>query len=232
MQIFRSLVLYHAYSTFQFGLFEDQTMIAQDEVVGNQSCVSFLPQLEELFQKHNVALSDINFCTVYSGPGSFTALRVALSFANGFAFARQIPLVDITGFQALATQLNTVVKTRYLFQAFKAFGEELYLQIRDPESNILIETCTTSKNAQELLKLVPSTAPCYFVGNGIPLLLEHLGSSFARNHPENILDLTPSPSLQAIARCGLEKFYEQKKQGAFVYNAQPTYIKNPPTHTS
>ena len=231
MQELRSLALYHGYSSFQFGLFVNHTLIAEDQIEGTGTCANFLPKLGQLLTKTNTSLSNIAFCAAYTGPGSFTALRVTLAFANGFAFAQNIPLVGVSGFEALAKNLAQKSESKYLIQAFKAFGEEIYLQITDPQKVILLETCTPAKGAVELLKLIPATSPCYFVGNGIPLLLEYIGSSYIRSHPENVLDLTPAPNLHDVATCGLENYLQQTQEHQLVYNLQPTYLKNPLAHT-
>ncbi len=226
MPEFRSLVLYHGYSSFQFGLFTDQKCIAQDQAEGTASCSEFLPRLTKLFNANNLSLEELDACIAYTGPGSFTALRVTLSFANGFAFARHLPLIGVTGFESLIEQIGQQGKDKYIIQALKAFGEEVYVQITDPKEHVLLQTCIPSKQAESIRDLIPPASPCYFVGNGIPLLLEHLGSSYLRQHPENILDLTTTPTIESIARCGLTKY----QAAQYTDNLQPTYLKNPPAH--
>lgn len=41
---------------------------------------------------------------VFTGPGSYTGLRVGVSYANAFAYALKVPVVGIDGFEILETQ--------------------------------------------------------------------------------------------------------------------------------
>ena len=51
--------------------------------------------VKELFEKADLSPQVIERIAVCSGPGSFTGLRVALSFAIGFALPRNLPVIGI-----------------------------------------------------------------------------------------------------------------------------------------
>lgn len=59
------------------------------------------------------------------GPGSFTGLRIGLSFARGFSFGRKIPLAGISNHQVLACQ--AVKKPGKLYTIIEARRNEVYL---------------------------------------------------------------------------------------------------------
>ena len=50
---------------------------------------------EEVFQKADLNPADIDRIAVCTGPGNFTGLRVALSFAKGFGLPKDVPIVVI-----------------------------------------------------------------------------------------------------------------------------------------
>ena len=52
----------------------------------------------------NMKVNDIQLVCVTSGPVSFTGLRIGMSYAKGFCFARELPLIGVTNFEVLAQQ--------------------------------------------------------------------------------------------------------------------------------
>ena len=64
--------------------------------------VSLAPALETMLARSDLSLEDIAALGVAKGPGSFTSLRVGVSFAKGLAFARNLPLIGIPSLDILA----------------------------------------------------------------------------------------------------------------------------------
>tara|TARA_B100002051_G_scaffold206344_1_gene197220 strand:- start:1688 stop:2338 length:651 start_codon:yes stop_codon:yes gene_type:complete len=62
-----------------------------------------LPQLyKDLQVRTTFSLSNIDALAVSIGPGSFTGLRIGLSFTKGLAFSKNLPIVPISTMMALA----------------------------------------------------------------------------------------------------------------------------------
>ncbi len=62
-----------------------------------------LPELyNELQNRTNFLLSNIDALAVSIGPGSFTGLRIGLSFTKGLAFSQNLPIIPISTMMALA----------------------------------------------------------------------------------------------------------------------------------
>lgn len=59
----------------------------------------------EAFELASLNPTDIDRLAVCTGPGSFTGLRVALSFALGFALPRQLPVIGMDALQIKANDL-------------------------------------------------------------------------------------------------------------------------------
>ena len=64
--------------------------------------VELAPAFEELIKRAEVKISDIEALGVAIGPGSFTSLRVGLSFVKGLALARKLPVIGIPSLDILA----------------------------------------------------------------------------------------------------------------------------------
>jgi len=97
---------------------------------------------------------DITLVSVAIGPGSFTGLRIGLSFAQGYCFARHVPIVGISNHQLLAAQaadwpgnLYTLIEARrnevYLARHIRAQNGYNQIQehkiVKKDELNLTVE---------------------------------------------------------------------------------------------
>ena len=66
---------------------------------------TLLPDLiSEGLNKLKIKNEDINLVAVALGPGSFTGLRIGMSYAKGFCYGLKKPIVGVTNFEVLANQ--------------------------------------------------------------------------------------------------------------------------------
>ena len=69
-----------------------------------------LPQLsKKIIKNASMSFEDLDAICISSGPGSFTGLRVGMSYAKGIAMALDIPIVPVSTFDSLAYK-NTCEK--------------------------------------------------------------------------------------------------------------------------
>lgn len=61
-----------------------------------QGSIGAAKYAHDLCQDAGIAFSDLSFCMVGIGPGSYTGIRVAVSFAKGIALALRCPLIPIS----------------------------------------------------------------------------------------------------------------------------------------
>ncbi len=62
------------------------------EASRKQKAQRLLPLIEESLKKQNKTIKDITEIEVFTGPGSFTGLRVGVSIANALGYALKIPV--------------------------------------------------------------------------------------------------------------------------------------------
>lgn len=65
---------------------------------------------QELMQAHNIEADELDAVAVGKGPGSYTGLRIGVSFAKGLCYAQQIPLIAIDSLRALAECLREEIE--------------------------------------------------------------------------------------------------------------------------
>ena len=67
---------------------------------------TLLSMAESLMASCGVAAGDIDAVGVAAGPGSFTAVRICVAAAKGFAWGREIPCVGVSTLAAMAVGLG------------------------------------------------------------------------------------------------------------------------------
>jgi len=75
--------------------------------------------------KKKYTADDIELVTVGIGPGSFTGLRIGLSYAQGFCYGRNIPIVGISNHQILASLRP--LNASEVYTIIEARRDEVYL---------------------------------------------------------------------------------------------------------
>lgn len=85
------------------GLLDQGRPVAEfsSEAERNHS-ILLLPAIERLLEEHGVAPAELAGIAVGRGPGSYTGVRIAVSVAKTMAWALGIPVVAVSGLEAMA----------------------------------------------------------------------------------------------------------------------------------
>lgn len=107
------------------------------------------PMVAEVMRASGVDLSVVDRIAVTTGPGTFTGLRIGLSFARGLGLARGIPVIGIDSLSAIAANETTEAP---LLVACDARNDEIYAALFDARRQLLIPPhVTTARAAAESL---------------------------------------------------------------------------------
>ena len=91
--------------TLSVALTEDKKPVAQTTLnTGHTHSETLLPALERLMDFASWKVSDIDLFAVSGGPGSFTGVRIGVSFVKGLAFGGK-KCVGVSTLEALAYNL-------------------------------------------------------------------------------------------------------------------------------
>jgi len=86
---------------------DDATVLAHvAEDIGRGHAERLAGMVEEALGAASLTPQDIDRIAVCTGPGNFTGLRVALSFAKGFALPRRLPIIGIDALALTAARLD------------------------------------------------------------------------------------------------------------------------------
>jgi len=95
-------------------LFKDDELLAVKEEKGDFSHAKNLAVFTDLLLKESaVASNDLSGVIVSKGPGSYTGLRIGVSFAKGLCYALKIPLISIDTLHALALGFTETKKDSF-----------------------------------------------------------------------------------------------------------------------
>jgi tRNA threonylcarbamoyladenosine biosynthesis protein TsaB len=153
-------------------LVRDGVVEAERQERATSNHAGLLPRLvaETLAESDPMVSEDAIAVTI--GPGSFTGLRIALSFAKGLAFAGGQRLVGIPTLDALALAAPT--SERRVCAVLDARKREVYAGLYEREGGDLFrcgEPCAI--DAERLARAVET--PCAFVGDGVDVYGDVIG---------------------------------------------------------
>lgn len=142
---------------------ENGQELAFNEEISERDQAALLPQLV----KKSLGNSLPDQVIVNLGPGSFTGIRVGLSFAKGFAMGLDIPLKGMDGFLINFLCLNNQKDVLVLIEAHRkdVFGRRFI--DGTPQQPQSLER-------EELEKILESSSPPFLAGNGIHPFLNGL----------------------------------------------------------
>lgn len=106
------------------------------EHLGNNLSEYTLPRIEEMFSVKGIQPDDIGKIIVVNGPGSFTGIRIGLTIAKTFAWAKNIPIIPISSLEAMAISIDGDYD--YAVPAIDARRGCLYTSIYDVKNNSFI----------------------------------------------------------------------------------------------
>ena len=82
----------------------DGEVRGREQRAGTRHSELALPMLEALLAEAGRTASQLDAVAFGAGPGSFTGLRIACGLAQGLAFARDLPVLGVSTFEAIAQE--------------------------------------------------------------------------------------------------------------------------------
>ena len=122
-------------SNLILAVFKDKQIINQF-IQRNDTNLStvFTSLVEQLLSEVHLGVNQVKKVFVSVGPGSFTGVRIGLTFAKILAWAKDIPIVPVSSLEVLASSSNYEVLVPIL-NARRGF---VYAGIYDKELNIMM----------------------------------------------------------------------------------------------
>jgi tRNA threonylcarbamoyladenosine biosynthesis protein TsaB len=94
----------------EFYLFQGtQQLATRTWQADRQLARNLLRELESFLGQNNLGFHEVEGLFIYKGPGSFTGLRIGITTLNAYAYAREIPIVGVSGEKWIETALRRLM---------------------------------------------------------------------------------------------------------------------------
>jgi tRNA threonylcarbamoyladenosine biosynthesis protein TsaB len=213
------LILASTYESVRVALCSDESIIASASVSKQTASSELMPTIAALLQAHGRTLTDVQFCVVNQGPGPFTTIRTVIATANGLNFASKVPLVGANDLIACLDEYQAHNNVQSV-ALYNAFNHDVYLGIRDAQSNAVVE-CIPIEKSLSLIADRYLQDSIHIVGNGAIVYRDQLQNYFG----DRLVIPDPLPqssSLQQLHAVGLRQWQENNNVCA---QMQPLYLK-------
>ena len=180
--------------------------------------------VDELLREYNIAAEELDAVAVSKGPGSYTGLRIGVSFAKGLCYGQNIPLVAVGSLDSLVEVAREDFEAgiidieqwdnALLCPMIDARRMEVYTQLFDTDgvaqSEVEAKIIDTESFAEER-----KDRPFVIFGNGAKKCTEVLeGATF----------IEVVPSARGMARLAERAFAEGKTEDVAYF--EPFYLKD------
>ncbi len=129
-----------------------------------------LPMVDRLLSEANVELGELDAIGCCVGPGAFTGLRIAISVAQGLAYASNLPCIAISSLDVLAEQAFATSTANYCLSSIDARMKEVYFSVLkrggDNNPERVLSEQVISPDLIELSSEIDSTKSIIKVGTG------------------------------------------------------------------
>ncbi len=172
--------------------------------------------IEEVCEKAEISLRELEAVAVSKGPGSYTGLRIGVSAAKGLCFALDIPLIavatlDVLAHSAVPTKNGLIVPLldARRMEVYSAVFDATFSQIRETKAEIITE----DSFAEELLR-----GEVVFLGDGAKKVKEII------THENAVFIENSFPSAKTMSFLSEEKFKHKDFEDLAYF--EPFYLKD------
>lgn len=186
--------------------------IIEERCIGNKRVPSAIiaKEVSDILYSNNFTIDNVGHIFVTLGPGSFTGIRVALSFCKGIASGRNIPVQGIPTLDVLASLLS-FMEGYYLCPLIDAKKNEVFC-------SLYLVSCGEIHRIKEYVAIMPEQigdfvkTPCIFFGTGVGLCEKRLPDM--KEGMTIIKDYFKTASGEAIIKEGLKRLTSERNEGS------------------
>lgn len=151
-------------------ILEDTALIDKIELNnGLTHSETLMPLVQQILERNNLTLKDINLLVSDVGPGSFTGIRIGVATVKAFSDSLNIPAIGIDALEVLS---YNVKDDGIICSTIDCKNDNCYFalyELSNGNYNILEKpSAKSSKEVLELLETKYNSRNINFVGDGLP----------------------------------------------------------------
>ncbi|SEA20716.1 tRNA threonylcarbamoyladenosine biosynthesis protein TsaB [Alistipes timonensis JC136] len=181
--------------------------------------------VDELLRETGIVPDDLDAVAVGKGPGSYTGLRIGVSFAKGLCYGLQKPLVAVGSLDALAEVAREDYEAgilsvddwdgAYLCPMVDARRMEVYAQVFDSEGR---------PQGEVSAEVVDEGSFAAFRGQGRPFVIFGSGARKCADVLPDAVYVEVTPSARGLARLAQQALDEGRTEDIAYF--EPFYLKD------
>lgn len=96
-------------------------------ISGRELSEQLLRKIADIFEANSSEIGKISGVVIYSGPGSYTGLRIGFSVANSLGLSYQIPVIAVNGENWIKDGLQKASKQKEFYPVSPFYGGDVFI---------------------------------------------------------------------------------------------------------
>lgn len=180
-----------------------------------------IPMIEDLLEKCELSIEDVQGIAVSEGPGSFTGIRIGISTAKALAQVKNIPIVNVPTLEAMA--YNVPYYSGIVCPILDARRQQVYSGAYQWENNRCKEIVKPSAYAiEELIEQIKDYNNILFLGDGVSTYKTHIVEKLGQKakFADSYIKYQKASS---VGQLSIQLFKEGKQKP--YYDIKPNYLR-------
>ncbi len=167
----------------------DGEIVSRFELAPRKHAELLLPMVDSTLTQADISLSDLDAIACCVGPGAFTGLRIAISVAQGLAYAAKLPCIGVSSLQILAAEAFYQSDALICLSSIDARMQEVYFAgFKRGEQGVPTEIHSQQVIAAEKIELNPLLLTEIGTTNSLTSNLIKVGTGWQEYQYSAILD--------------------------------------------
>lgn len=198
---------------------ESPVVFLRHAVIPKQHTINILPMIQDALDEAGIQIKDLSAIAFGAGPGSLTGIRIAVSLAQGLAYAHAIPVIPISSLQALAQTARDELGCENALVLLDARMQEVYVGSYQVSEGIMTAICPDQIQRPD--QISSKMTAYHGVGDGY----QAYAAALADRLPSPPLTISANllPNASSMLAIAVKRF----KKGEFIEakDAAPYYLR-------